>query len=180
MSRSASRRPAEERTSASDCTDQVATPPVAVSRVKVASCPQLVRETQIITRSGQILHRDMSLRSNALTCCLRKGLNRFIEPFEPSCRRFVVVTFRILPHSTGNLQCRARQCSKCADISPSRLEDYGEDLQSRPHWRLWSSLRQSLDYLVEGTAIQSSLEKTQQIRRFVFQYLLVHRPDARR
>ena len=39
MIRSASRRPADESMSPSECTDHVATPPVDVSRVNEASCP---------------------------------------------------------------------------------------------------------------------------------------------
>src|SRR5678815_2981360 len=70
MSRSASRRPADERISPSDCTDQVTTPPVAVSRVKLASCPQLLNTALSITISRHTLPRAMKFKCCSVTCGL--------------------------------------------------------------------------------------------------------------
>ena len=153
MSLRASRRPAEEKMSPSDCTDQVTTPPVAVSRVKAASCPQpaVTRATIRVVRGARILRWDIMRRRAVLTVFPIKGLRCSIEP---SCRMYLLAKSRILPQMTGSPQYHVPQCSRRAHISPTRLEDSEEDHRPRRHLELWLSPPRSRDCLAEGTAIQ--------------------------
>src|SRR5687767_1389896 len=99
MRRSASRRPADERISPSDCTDQVANPPVAVSYVRVASCPQAANDnatttmTTVTGDSGGTAMRLATVRARTW---------------------FLLREARIPPHTTGIQRSLGLPFSRCA------------------------------------------------------------------